>query len=288
MFETTRLSPRRRRTLHFGKEAGRPSHALSLVALAAVHVSGSAEALQLALVRPNAPPGFPGDPSAVRARDTLEPVSAIVPIHSCSPTCSFSPRAPIRKCRCAMSPQCVRSCEGSPSCPRERRRARAVSRRQTHRAAPFCATCSERCRFTVACGRSPGFSVDRDVRRSSRPIPRRPVKSAACPGPKNLPSKSAFSSAFRLSAGAASCELALTRGAGALPEMAISCASHRRVTGRFRVRRHRDSARWRRPVEIPVHASWKPELPVRASLDPTVTGVRAALLRGAGFALRLL
>lgn len=152
----------------------------------------------------------------------------------------------------------------------------------------FCATCSERCRFTVACGRSPGFSVDRDLRRGSRPIPRRSVKSAAYPGPKNLPSKSAFSSAFRLSAGAASCELALTRGAGALPEMAISCASHRRVTGRFRVRRHRDSARWRRPVEIPVHASWKPELPVCASLDPTVTGVRAALLRGAGFALRLL
>jgi hypothetical protein len=114
------------------------------------------------------------------------------------------------------------------------------------------------------------------------------VKSAACPGPKNLSSKSAFSPAFRLSAGAASNELALARGAGALPEMAISCASHRRVTGRFRVRRHRDSARWRRPVEIPVHASWKPELPVRASLDPTVTGFLAALLRGAGFALRLL
>jgi len=69
------------------------------------------------------------------------------------------------------------------------------------------------------------------------------------------------------------CKLTLARGAsrasgdGHLLRVSPSChwllSHHRR----------RDSARRRRPVETPVHASWKPELPVRASLDPTVTGL---------------
>lgn len=116
----------------------------------------------------------------------------------------------------------------------------------------------ERVGFVRACGCSPGFSVASGLRRRSRPLPRRPMTSAACPGPKNLSSKSASSSVFRLSADTASSFLPLarssTRGAGALPETAVSCATHRRVTSCFRVRRHRDSARWRLLVEIPVHA----------------------------------
>lgn len=213
--------------------------------------------LQLALVRPSEPCDSP----AVRARDTLEPVSAIVPIHSCSPTCSFSPRRRYQ----SVGARCPRSAFDPARAPPVARESDEEPGGFTPSDPPgrafFVATWSERFRFAPAGGRSPGFFVDCGSNRSSRPLPRRPVKSAACPGPKNLSSKSAFSPAFRLSAGAASNELALARGAGALPEMAISCASHRRVTGRFRVRRHRDSARWRRPVEIPVHPPWKPELP---------------------------
>jgi hypothetical protein len=73
---------------HFGKEEERSSHALSRSALAAAHVSGFSGGLQLALVGPNEPCGS----SDFRGRDILEPVSAIVPIHSCIPTWSFSPR----------------------------------------------------------------------------------------------------------------------------------------------------------------------------------------------------
>lgn len=103
----------------FLEKRGRPSHAASSRALAAVHVSGFSGDLRLALVQPTGP----CDPTAVRRRDTLEPVSAIVPIHSCTPTRSFSSLDPIRECRTLVSPQCVRACEGSPGCPRERRRA---------------------------------------------------------------------------------------------------------------------------------------------------------------------
>jgi hypothetical protein len=49
----------------------------------------------------------------------------------------------------------------------------------------------------------------------------------------------------------------------------VSPSCHRLLS----LRHPRDSARGCRPVEIPVHASWKPELPVHASLDPTVTGL---------------
>lgn len=127
------------------------------LALAEDHVSGCFGGLGLALV----PPSRPCDLPALRGRDTLEPVSAIVPIHSCIPTRPFSPLAPIRKCRCSVSPSCVRADEGSPGCPRERRRVLSGSRRQTHRAAPtFHATCDERIRFDAACGRSPGSPVD--------------------------------------------------------------------------------------------------------------------------------
>lgn len=95
------------------------------------HVSGSVGGLGLALV----PPSRPCDPPAVRGRDTLEPVSAIVPIHSCSPTRSFRPSrryvsVGARYPRRAFEPT------RAPPVARERDESLSGSRRQTRRAAP--------------------------------------------------------------------------------------------------------------------------------------------------------
>lgn len=121
------------------------------------------------------------------------------------------------------------------------------------------------------------------LRRGSRPLPRCSVTSTDFPvreifhRRELLPRRpSPFGSSRRLGWALAH------RGAGALPEMATSCASDRRVTGRFRfappVIPHVRGVRSRSPFTC----RWKPELPVHASLDPTVTGFRAALLPGAG------
>lgn len=100
-------------------EARLPSRALSLWASAAVHVSGFRR-------RPSASPR-----SAKQAlRLTRRPSTRHTRTRLChrthplvQPYLFVFASAPIPKCRCAMSPQCVRSCEGSPGCPRERRRA---------------------------------------------------------------------------------------------------------------------------------------------------------------------
>jgi len=195
--------------------------------------------LQLALDRSDEPCGS----SIFRGRDAIEPVSAIEPIIPCSPTCPFSPRDSIQKVSSTMSPQCVRACEGAPGCPRTRRR---VAR--FHAASPTGPRLFFR-RYVAnvvfsqsACGRSPGSFVACDFRLRSRPIPRRPVKDAAFLARRIFhrrvlfPRRSSFDERR-------SNVLSLARGAGALLETAVSCASHRRVTGCFRFRRHRDSAR---------------------------------------------
>lgn len=154
------------------------------------HVSGCFGGLGLAPVLPSRP----CDPPAVQGRDTLEPVSAIVPIHSCIPTRSFSPLAPIRKCRCSVSPSCVRADEGSPGCPRERREperftpldppGRAYFLRHVRR------TYSVRRRLRA----EPWISrrLQLMLRRSSRPLPRCSVTSTAFPVRKTFHRKELF------------------------------------------------------------------------------------------------
>jgi len=101
----------------------------------------SAEAFQLALDWS----AESCDPTTARTLDMLEPVSAIEPFTPCIPTCSFSPRAPIRKCRNAMSPQCVSILRGLHRLPDEETKSLAVSCRQTHRAAPCFADAVRTC-----------------------------------------------------------------------------------------------------------------------------------------------
>lgn len=123
---------------------------------------------------------------------------------------------------------------------------------------------------------------------SCGPLPRRPVKSAVFPARRTFHRRVLFPQR-RLSTNTASCKLALTRGAGALPEMAISCASHRlchRLLSRFVVRviPHLRDGRSRSPFTQVGNRSF-----LRALLwIETVTGFRAALLHRAGWALRLL
>lgn len=194
--------------------------------------------LQLALDRSDEPCGS----SIFRGRDAIEPVSAIEPIIPCSPTCPFSPRDSILKFR-ARCPRSAFEPARAPPVARERDEECAVSRRITHRAAPFFRRHVANVFFSQdACGRSPGFLVACDFRLRSRPIPRRPVKDAAFLARRIFhrrvlfPRRSSFDERR-------SNVLSLARGAGALLETAVSCASHRRVTGCFRFRRHRDSAR---------------------------------------------
>jgi len=172
-----------------------------------------------------------------------------------------------------MSPQCVRACEGAPGCPRTRRR---VAR--FHAASPtgprlfFRRHVANVVFSQCACGRSPGSLVACDSRRRPRPIPRRPVKDAVFSARRIFhrrvlfPRRSSFDERR-------SNVLSLVRGAGALLETAVSCASHRRVTGCFRfvvtVIPHVDDGRSRFPF---THAR-KPELHAHASLNPTVTGI---------------
>jgi hypothetical protein len=135
------------------------------------------------------------------------------------------------------------SLRGRPRLPENATKSGAVSRRITHRAAPFFRRHVANVVFSQsACGRSPGSLVACDFRLRSRPIPRRPVKDAVFLARRIFhrrvlfPQRSPFDEHR-------SNVLSLVRGAGALLETAVSCASHRRVTGCFRFRRHRDSAR---------------------------------------------
>lgn len=98
-----------------------------------------------------------------------------------------------------MSPQCVRSCEGFPSCPRKRRRAwRIHAVRPTGPRLSSSPRASNVVGSSAAGGRSPGFFVACCLRRRSRPLPRHPVKDDAFPARRTFhrrvlfPRRSAF------------------------------------------------------------------------------------------------
>jgi len=213
-------------------------------------------------------------------------------IHYVHPYLFVFASAPIPKFRCSMSPQCVSILRGLDRLPDLETKSLAVSCRQTHRAAPCSPTPYERFGFVRACGCSPGFSVASSFRRRSRPLPRRPMTSAAFPIRRTFHRRVLLPQcfAFRLTPPRASSRLRghppeelarfQRRPSPAHPTAVSPAAFAFAVT----VIPHDGDCWSRSPF---THAS-KPELLARASLDPAVTGFLAALLRGAGFALRLL
>jgi len=179
-------------------------------------------------------------------------------IHYVHPYLFVFASAPIPKFRCSMSPQCVSILRGLDRLPDLETKSLAVSCRQTHRAAPCSPTPYERFGFVRACGCSPGFSVASSFRRRSRPLPRRPMTSAAFPIRRTFHRRVLLPQcfAFRLTPPRASSRLRghppeelarFQRRPSPAHPTAVSPAA-------FAFRRHRDSARWRLLVEIPVHA----------------------------------
>lgn len=144
----------------------------------------------------------------------------------------------------------------------------------------------ERFGFVRACGCSPGFSVASSFRRRSRPLPRRPMTSAAFPARRTFHRRVLFPQcfAFRLTPPRASSRLRghppeelarfRRRPSPAHPTAVSPAAFANAIT----VIPHDEGCWSRSPF---THAS-KPELLAHASLDPAVTGFPAALLRGAG------
>jgi len=135
-----------------------------------------------------------------------------------------------------------------------------------------------------ACGRSPGFSVASSFRRRSRPLPHRPMTSAAFPIRRTFHRRVLLPQcfAFRLTPPRASSRLRghppeelarfRRRPSPAHPTAVSPAAFAFAVT----VIPHDEDCWSRSPF---THAS-KPELLARASLDPAVTDFLAALLRG--------
>lgn len=167
----------------------------------------------------------------------------------------------------------VRSIPRGPplGCPDEGDEERGGSRHVRSLGRAFLSPTSDACCLRVGCLRAEPLIPRRPrcLHRSSRPLPRRPVTSAASLARRTFHRRELFPRRHRSDA-ASNRDLRHDRGTGALPETAVSCATHRFVTGDSPTMRFRASSAAGRDPRSRRHG--KPELPARASLDLAVAG----------------